>query len=119
MKFQRLYDLVLESVKLLAWLDPHGNYHSLPYWQRHGGWAEEYLTAKNEFVKGEHPVHQLNRKGWQRITWNGPTLITSNPFAKPNLNQMKQLKVKATNEGYKQIMWDNENRDIILWSSDQ
>lgn len=121
-KFKDFFKIYLESRLVsvfYAWLSPSGQLHSVD--TNHGEWAEKYLksnTLDHSSLQSDNMINLLFKKGWFRITRYGESVYCHNPFIRPSGKPLKSLIDNAIEYNIKNIRWDNEDDDIILWMNE-
>ena len=97
------------SANLTSWIDHKGNLYPIGL----GSHAAKAI----EIMKDNDGLNILINKGWGRVTYIGGDLYFHNPYYKPNTYQLSELINLAIENGFKNIIWDTEGKDIIVWNN--
>ena len=110
--------LLLESKKdFYGWLSPDGKFISL---QGTGMDHQTYAQYRLLDDKDNHRdiLDRMFAKGWQRITHYSDHVYTHNAVRRPNNLQLRHLRDDAIEHHMRDIHWDNDTDDIVLWKNE-
>jgi hypothetical protein len=104
-----------ESIKtnVEGWLAPSGNFIPNGEGQSHAASAVRILKRK---INTTDAYNLLMKKGWQRVTFIGFTLMTNNWHSRPTPKQLRELKNLASENRLHEIIWDNDEDHHRLWA---
>ena len=104
-----------------SWLSPDGKFISFPGNKTHEDIAIELINKyySDEIVNRDY-VDFLQKRNWQRITheiFGANVVYCNNRFGSPNDVQKRKLIQLCIDCNFKELIWDNDKKDVILWSS--
>lgn len=113
------YFLITESrQEMYGWMAPNGRMFPNTGDDIHSDNAETLIQNFNIPKRGFHVYERMYYAGWMRVGYEANIIYVTNNQTPPNPNQMRFLKNLAERFHMKEIVFDNETNDRVLWSSE-
>lgn len=116
--FRDYYLLTEGRQDMYGWMAPNGRMYPNMGDNIHSDSAEILIQNFNIPKRGFHVYERMYYAGWMRVSYEGNMIYVSNNQMPPNQTQMRILKNLAERFHMREIIFDNESSDRVLWSSE-